>query len=123
VPQPTLGEAIAADPEGIKIPAAVHRLSPKLSLWKLTQRRKCQDCGSRNVSPTPYDGAEGLRALISAAVIVARWLYAGCSGAVATGGSRHICDVGCLSLLTGNRDRGGAVTSLLSPHCGHRRTS
>jgi hypothetical protein len=74
VRQPTIGDAIAGyerlhlichdcNPEGIKIPAAdfaaVHRLSPKLTLWKLTQRLKCQDCGSRNVSlyaisPYPY---------------------------------------------------------------------
>jgi hypothetical protein len=100
VRQPTLGEAIAAapDPEGIKIPAAVHTLPPKLSLWQLTQRLKCQDCGFRNVSPTPYDGAEGLRALISfAAMIVGQWLSVGCNGAAATRSSRHISDIALTS--------------------------
>jgi hypothetical protein len=58
------------NPEGIKLPAAdfaaVHRLPPKLSLWKLTQLLKCQDCGSRNVSldtisPTPHSFEYGWR--------------------------------------------------------------
>ena len=49
--------------QGGKIPAsdfaAVHRLSLKLSLWKLAQHLHCQSCGSRNISldtisPPPY---------------------------------------------------------------------
>src|SRR5262245_16370018 len=42
------------NPEGLQFSArdfaVYHKLPPRLTLWRLTQRLYCQSCGSRNVS-------------------------------------------------------------------------